>query len=180
MENNKRIKLDKNTTYFDLIKSNNATYINSKKIVVSDCDGVLTDGNSVYDKTGKCQKIFGAYDTEMISFMHSQGWEFIFVSRDPSGIDITKARIKDMNCSFEAMSGEERANLVNKLLKTHEIVLFVGDSLSDIPSMSNATYSACTNNAVEQCKLYCDYISELNGGHGALSEILLWIHNKLK
>jgi len=46
--------------------------------------------------------------------------------------------------------------------------------------MSLATYAACPNNAVEQCKDYVDYCSYLNGGHGALGDILMWIHTKLK
>jgi len=95
-----RKKLNKGQTYFDIISSDNDKYLRSKKIVVSDCDGVLTDGNAIYSIDRKSYKIFGAYDTEMISFLKTQGWEFIFVSRDPSGIDITKARINDMHAEL--------------------------------------------------------------------------------
>lgn len=178
----KRQKLEYGTSYFDTIRSNNPSYLNMKKIVVSDCDGVLTDGNSTYNIDGKIQKTFGAYDTEMISFMQSEGWEFQFVSRDPSGIDITRARMYDMHSTLSVMSGQERADFVYELVNNgnYDVVLFVGDSLSDIQAMSVATYAACPNNAVDQCRFYVDFYSRLCGGHGALGDILMWIHNTLK
>lgn len=175
-----RKKLEYKQTFFDTIKSNNEIYLNANKVVISDCDGVLTDGNSIYDKDGKVQKIFGAYDTEMISFMQTQGWEFQFVSRDPTGMDITKTRVNDMHCKLDVMSGQQRADLVYVLSKEPIITLFIGDSLSDIQAMSLATYAACPKNAVSECKSYVDYISSHDGGHGALGEILMWIHKELK
>lgn len=171
-----RKRLEPGQTYFDLIKSDNQSYLDKKKIVISDCDGVLTDGNATYSVNGKVEKTFGAYDTEMMSFMRTQGWEFLFVSKDKTGEGITTTRVKDMNSPLIITDGPGRANIVEEKVKEGYIVLFVGDSLSDIQAMSAATYAACPNNAVYECRGYVDFVSPVNGGHGALGEILMWIH----
>lgn len=175
-----RKKLEPGITYFDLIGSNNKVYLNKRKIVISDCDGVLTDGTSLYNKDKKSLKVYGAYDSEMIKFLKTQGWEFLFVSKDKLGFDITTSRIMDLDCKIEEADDTERDTLVKKYINLGYIVLFVGDSLTDIRSMSDATYSACTKNAPEIVYEYTDYTSKNNGGHGGFGEILLWIHNTLK
>lgn len=175
-----RKKLEPGLSYFDLIKSSNEEYLNKKKMVISDCDGVLTDGTSLYDQDKKSLKVYGAYDSEMIKFLKTQGWEFMFVSKDLLGFDITSKRISDLNCHIVEADEVLRDELVKNHVNAGYTVLFVGDSLTDIRSMSDATYAACTKNAPEIVYEYTDYTSKNKGGHGGFGEILLWIHNTLK
>ena len=73
-------------SYFDKISSKEEKYLNAKKIIISDVDGILTESSSYYTADGKVMKKFGAYDTEMINFMKTQGWDFLFVSKDKKSI----------------------------------------------------------------------------------------------
>jgi hypothetical protein len=59
-------------SYFDKIASKDEKYLNAKKIIISDVDGILTESSSYYTADGKVMKKFGAYDTEMINFMKTQ------------------------------------------------------------------------------------------------------------
>ena len=77
-------------SYFDKISSKEEKYLKAKKIIISDVDGILTESSSYYTTDGKVMKKFGAYDTEMINFMKTQGWDFLFVSKDKNGLEITK------------------------------------------------------------------------------------------
>lgn len=155
------------------------------KVVVSDCDGILTDSRSLYTESGKFAKTYGAYDKEMIELMLDLGWRFIFVTSDKAGASITDARlthlekIAPMKISHQVLGAHERAELVEKLIADGCKVLFVGDSLSDIEALNIATWAATTSNAPDIVKRYCDYVSELDGGRGGFADILYAIHEEI-
>lgn len=176
-------QLPENKTWFDLqYESTSSLYINSSKCAIIDCDGVITDGKSIYNKTEKIYKIYGAYDKEILNFLSkSFNWKFIFVSDDKAGLEITQCRINHLiksnkNISFENLNDKERFNLLKEIKKTNKYDAFIGDSLSDIPSLSLAYMSGCPNNAPNIVKEYCNYVSNLDGGNGGLADILWNIH----
>lgn len=70
-------------------------YINMKKIIISDCDGILTDGNMTYDDNRKRFKTYGCHDKELFNIAKDLGWEFLFVTDDRTGCDITDRRISN-------------------------------------------------------------------------------------
>jgi len=78
--------------------------IYNKKIIISDCDGILTDGGHYYTESGKKMKRFGSCDKEAMRFMMKCKWKFLFVTDDPSGHSITGQRLKDWNVSSIRLS----------------------------------------------------------------------------
>lgn len=157
----------------------------SKKVVVSDCDGILTDSKSLYTKDGKIAKTYGAYDKEMIELMVELGWRFIFVTTDKAGAMITDARLTHLEkinhrmMSHQELGARERAKLVRELVASGSKVLFVGDSLSDIEALSAATWAATTANAPYIVKRYCNYASQLDGASGGFADILHAMHEEI-
>ena len=160
--------------------------IKSKIYAVIDCDGVITDGTSIYDGEKKFAKTYGSYDKEMTNFLsQSLGWEFMFVSDDKAGLDITRTRVehlmkKNDRIHFANMNWKERLDHLKDMKLKVDFTVFVGDSLSDIPSMSVADYAGCPNNSPDMVNPYCNYRSYLDGGHGGLADILWNIHLMLK
>jgi len=160
----------------------NDKYLNIKKIALIDCDGIITTGESFYTSEGKLMKSYGCYDKEMMKLLGTIGWEFEFVSDDKKGFNITKKRISDLGYELHQASAKDRLKIIKDYKKIigYDIVLFIGDSLSDIPSLAEADYSGTCNNAPEMVKDFCDYSSNLNGGNGALADILFKIHQMIK
>lgn len=156
-----------------------------KKVIVSDCDGILTDSKSIYTADGKFAKTYGAYDKEAMEFMLALNWKFVFVTTDKAGAGITEARLTHLEkmspdmITYHVLGAQERANLVENLMNDNYKVLFVGDSLSDIGALNVATWAATTSNAPKTVKKYCDYVSELPGGSGGFADILLAIHENI-
>lgn len=70
-------------------------YLKADKVIISDCDGILTDGGHYYTKDGKYSKRFGSCDKEALRFMLKCRWRFLFVTDDPSGDVITQRRLQD-------------------------------------------------------------------------------------
>lgn len=149
------------------------SYKSMKKAIVCDCDGILTDGNLSYTKDGKFMKTYGCHDKEMINVMKSLGWEFYFVSNDRSGFEITKQRV---NAQLKYECYQEgpiaRANRVKNLVNNGYIVVFCGDSPSDLLAAKNAHCSCTTKNCFDPIKRYFNYVSDKEGGHGGLADIL--------
>ena len=177
-------KNDYNSSVKDYVLGKNLkeSYLNKKKIAIIDCDGVISSGESFYTSEGKLLKSYGCYDKEMMKLLSSIGWEFEFVSDDKKGFSITKKRIDDLGYNLFNLSAEGRLDLIkdykNKI--GYDIVVFIGDSISDIPSLIEADYSGTCNNAPGVVKKFCDYSSFKNGGNGALAEILLNIHKLIE
>ena len=175
--------LPKDKTWFDLqLQRVPVQYYSKKKVAVIDCDGIITDGTSGYDRQQKSFKIYGSYDKQMLSFLGSiLKWRLIFVSDDKAGLQITKSRIahlmkKNPSIQFMNLSSHGRLQLLKSFISDDTITLFVGDSISDIPSLSLADLSGTSSNAPDVVKEYCNYISSLEGGHGALADILYKAH----
>lgn len=168
-------------SYFDKIASHNENYLNANKYIISDVDGILTESSSYYTEDGKVMKKFGAYDTEMIEFMKSQGWKFIFVSKDKNGFNITKKRIEDLKCQIIEANVQRRKQIIETIKQNDNIdfIAYFGDSLSDIAIFRDVDFGATVNNAPHIVKNYAQYVSKLNGGFGGFADICNYIHVKL-
>lgn len=161
-------------TWADYFKSKHTLeYINMKKIIISDCDGILTDGNMTYDENRKRFKTYGCHDKELFNIAKDLGWEFLFVTDDKTGGDITDRRISNsfMLHATNANS-KEREEMVRKCRDAGYIVAFIGDSPSDLNAASKANICATTDNCFEYIKPFFHYVSKYQGGHGGFADIL--------
>lgn len=141
-----------------------------KKVLICDCDGILTNGNLGYTKNGKMYKTYGCHDHEMINLLTLFGWEIIFVTNDKGGFTITDERIKDMGCSVYKATPKERKEMVENFSSNGYIVAFFGDSPSDLPAAMLADYRYTTANCFEPIKEYFHFVSKSEGGHGGFAE----------
>ena len=154
-----------------------------KKIIISDCDGILTNGSSIYTSDGKIAKIYGSYDTEAIKLAYENNWEILFVSNDSNGWDITKKRLDEYKkrswCNYQLASAQERKELVQKYKAKGYYVVFVGDSISDIGAGLASNLFCTPNNGFDEVKEQCDYVSSRDGGDGGFAQIIYYV-NKYK
>lgn len=148
----------------------NKEILSLKKVLICDCDGILTDGNLGYTKSGKIYKTYGCHDHEMINLLTVMGWEIIFVTNDKDGMAITKERVKDMGCQVLSASPKVREDMVKTFSKQGYIVAFFGDSPSDLPAAMLADYRYTTANCFEPIKEYFHFVSKSKGGHGGFAE----------
>lgn len=148
-------------------------YVQMKKVIISDCDGILTDGNMTYDENRKRFKTYGCHDKELYQLAKELGWEFIFVTDDRTGMDITNRRISNsLGCHVTIANAKERYELVKKYKENGYLTVFLGDSPSDLNAASEANICATTKNCFPYIKGYFHYVSEYEGGHGGFADIL--------
>lgn len=145
------------------------------KLLVSDVDGVLTNGELFFNENG--EEPFGKfniYDGYAVIMAHACGLNTAIISGRHSLC--TEKRMR-------ALGTEEiHTGVLNKRTKLEEIidrlqldndeVAFIGDDLIDLPAMKIAGFTISPKNGVQEIVSRVDYVSETAGGHGVLREVV--------
>ena len=149
----------------------------SPKVLIADVDGVLTNGQFIYSKTGKIQKIFGPDDHDMLSILN-KFLEIRFITGDKKGFQISKRRIvNDMNFKLDLVSTVKRLDWIQKKYDIKKVI-YIGDGILDSIVMKKVLYSICPANGHELAKKYSNYVTNRSGGDRAVAEACLHIMKK--
>ena len=149
-------------------------YIMTKVItdIVTDVDGVFTDGTFVYSPEGKVYKTFGPHDGDAIKLIRDIcDVKVTAISADHRGFSITKARMDDMGIPVFPVSEKDRFDWISQNFNW-DTILFVGDGMFDARALRRAKYGIAPRGAVNISKLCADYVTEANGGEGVFLEVL--------
>jgi len=141
--------------------------------VITDVDGVLTDGGMYYSKDGEFLKKFNTRDAMGMELLLDLGIKTIMLTRENS--NIVKARAKKIKVS-ELYSGVlNKKTLLKKILKKYNVkldqVAYIGDDLNDLEIMKSVSFSVTPSNGIDQIKKISNYVCKLNGGDGAFREL---------
>jgi 3-deoxy-D-manno-octulosonate 8-phosphate phosphatase (KDO 8-P phosphatase) len=142
----------------------------SRLVLVIDIDGVLTDGTFYYGVDGKVLKRFGPHDAEASALLESF-FKINFISADIRGSEITKLRLSDMGFSLTICSSDQRRTFIESLQKLGNRVLFLGDSISDLPALKQADFSFCPNDSLDFVAKQVNFRLKTRGGRGTLAEL---------
>ena len=154
------------------------------KLVLTDCDGVLTDGGVYYGELGEVLKRFNIRDgMGVVRLRELVGVETGIVTGETSPSVVTRAaKLKITELHLGA--GDKLAVLAEILLRTgldaNEIA-FIGDDVNDLGILQAVGFSACPVDATRQNKAVVDYCCETPGGQGCFRELAeLIIEAKLR
>jgi YrbI family 3-deoxy-D-manno-octulosonate 8-phosphate phosphatase len=148
------------------------------KLVISDCDGVLTDGKLYYGPEGEVMKVFNVKDGSAIKAIMSQGARFGVVSGRSS--EALLKRAEELGMDFCLMAIENKAEAVAELRETYgfekDEVLFVGDDTNDCAARAEVGHLYAVNDAAHGLVEIADVRLTTNGGDGVFKEVLQRIH----
>ncbi len=145
------------------------------KLIVSDIDGVLTDGGLYFTEDGgEAFAKFNIYDGFAVVIAHNCDLKIAIISGRTSLC--TEARFKKLGVT------EVHTGILNKLEKLNEIkarlqldyteIAFIGDDLIDLSSMLKSGLAIAPDTAVNEIKLIANYITSTTGGNGVLREVV--------
>ena len=143
------------------------------KLLITDVDGVLTDGGRYYSKEGEVLKKFHVRDGMGVNILLRNNIRTVILTKEKSMI--TKKWAKDMNIS-QVYSGFTKKELaLTQICKKYKVSLkeiaFIGDDVNDLEVLKKVAFSAVPNDAVIQVKKIADYICKASGGKGCFREI---------
>lgn len=151
------------------------------KLLILDCDGVLTDGRIIYGDKGLDLKHFDAHDGLAIMLLKYTEIELAVVTGRSS--EALSRRCKDLQIDLLFQGVSCKLECVEKLLQDLELdfdnVVYMGDDWNDILCMRRAALSVCPSNALPDIQKIADLVTEKPGGHGAVRELVnLILHKK--
>ena len=147
--------------------------------LISDVDGVLTDGKFHYSDKGKVFKIFGSHDADALKLLaKDKRVSIFFITADGRGFDISSKRLFDIGFEVKLMNPTERVNFISKL-KQEFFTIYVGDSFTDVDAIKICNFSIVPHNAHLKAKECSNLVTKTNSAEGAMSEICLLIMESL-
>ena len=143
------------------------------KLVLMDCDGVLTDGRLWLMADGDEQKSFHARDGQGISLLHRAGLKTGIISgRTSSAVE---RRAQDLKMSFVRQYAKDKVKALEEILKEAEVTedecAYIGDDLGDVSVMRRVELAVAVADAVEETKEAAHFVTVLPGGFGAVREV---------
>lgn len=144
---------------------------------VLDVDGTLTDGGIYYDNAGNEMKKFNAKDGAGIKIVHIAGMKVIVLTGRQC--EATKRRMEELQVDFLFQNVKNKAEFLKSFFVDKDISAdetgYIGDDLNDLSSMKLVGFSACPADACEEVRRCAHYVSPLNGGCGAVREIIEYV-----
>jgi 3-deoxy-D-manno-octulosonate 8-phosphate phosphatase (KDO 8-P phosphatase) len=144
------------------------------KLLLMDCDGVLTDGRLYFGPTGEELKVFHARDGQGIVDWHKAG----FLSGIISGRNspIVEMRGRQLGIEFIFQGRKEKISAFDELIVAADVnadeVAFIGDDTPDAEVMPFVGLAAAVGDAHDDVKAAAQYVAKLDGGCGAVRELI--------
>ena len=147
------------------------------KLLLMDCDGVLTDGRLWLMDDADEQKSFHVRDGLGLALWHRAGLKAGIISgRSSSALE---RRAQGLGIEYVRQGSENKTKDFEELLRLAEVdakeVAFVGDDLNDIPLMLRAEFAAAVADAAEETRAVAHLVTKASGGSGAIREVIEFI-----
>lgn len=154
------------------------------KLIVTDLDGVLTDGGIVLDDNGMEYKRFQVKDGQIIRFLRESGIKTgVITGRD---VPVSKFRCEQMGVDFHLHGVNDKWPTLKSIIKNMDLkasqVAYIGDDIIDLELLTNAGFSAAPADAIFYIKDKVDYVTLKKGGEGAfreLADLILYANENL-
>ena len=143
------------------------------RLVLTDCDGVLTDGGVYYSAQGEEMKRFNIRDGMGVVRLREHGVTTGIVTGETSPSVRTRAaklRIEELHLGIQDKPACLREILDRTGLAVEEVA-FIGDDVNDVDVLGLVGLSACPGDATEFARAVADYHCRTAGGFGCFREL---------
>ena len=142
--------------------------------LVIDVDGTLTDAGIYYDEHGNELKKFCTKDAAGFFAAKTMGIKTVVLTGRECAA--TARRMSDLKVDYVFQNVREKQRFLRSFMEENHIAKeqlgYIGDDLNDLLPMQMAGFKACPADSCEEIKSIADYVSTVNGGHGAVREII--------
>lgn len=144
------------------------------ELILSDVDGVLTDGGICYDNQGVELKAFHIRDGLGIKIWQRAGFRFGLLTARTS--HIVKLRAGELGLDLVRQGFEDKLPVALEMIRTCgfslEQTCFIGDDLTDLPVIRRVGLGVAVADASREVRSHAAHVTELSGGRGAVRELI--------
>lgn len=154
------------------------------RALVTDVDGVLTNGAVYYGPEGERLKRFYIRDGMGFERLRNAGYQVVVMTGENS--ELVHRRMEKLQVQHYFPGAKDKYSLLLQWCREHNIqpaeVAFLGDDVNDLAAMQLCGLKACPADAFNQIRSIADYVCHRPGGQGAFRELaeLILAHGPLK
>lgn len=142
------------------------------KLLVTDVDGVLTNGGIIYGQGELELKIFNVKDGYICQHLLAAGIKLAIITGRWS--DVVERRALELKFNYVVQGVSDKLTELKKIQEkealTPEEIAYMGDDLNDLDAMNYVGVSAAPNDAFDYIKSEVDFVCSRNGGDAAFRE----------
>lgn len=143
------------------------------KAIISDVDGILTDGSIVVTEQGE-SKTFSVRDGLGIALWRKAGFKFALLSGRLSAPVVKRAEELGLEAVKTGRLDKETA--FNEILAELDLradeVAYIGDDLPDLAPIQLAALGFCPKDGAAEVQEAADYIVPVDGGCGVVRHVV--------
>ena len=142
--------------------------------LVFDYDGVFTNSVVYIMNDGELVRTANTKDGYAISLAIKHGFHIAVISGGKNEAVRTRMQNLGVEKTYTHIQDKRECllNFMNEKKVMPENVLYMGDDIPDLPPMKEVVLPCCPDDAVEEVKSICHYISDNKGGEGAVRDII--------
>lgn len=147
------------------------------KYLMIDVDGTMTDAGIYYDENGNELKKFCTKDAAGFFAAKQAGIKtMVLTGRE---CQATTRRMQEMKVDYIVQNIKDKVAYLTKFIEEQNIswkeIGYLGDDLNDLSAMQLCGFSGCPADACVEVKERADYISKVDGGKGAVRDIIAFL-----
>ena len=150
------------------------------KLVLLDVDGTLTDGGIYRGNNGEELKRFNVKDGYVIVNAQKLGIKFGIITGRKS--ELVEIRSNELKIKYLYQGISEKTVILKEIMQKtglkKEEKAYMGDDLNDILIMKQSGLTGAPKDAADEVIQIADFVSEKNGGSGAVREFVEYILKK--
>lgn len=144
------------------------------ELILSDVDGVLTNGGIYFDNQGIESKQFHIRDGLGIRLWQHAGYKFGLVTGRSS--HIVKMRAAELGVDIVRQTAEDKLPAALEVLAELGLdpqqTCYIGDDLPDLPAVRAMGLGVAVADACAELRSAAHYVTTLRGGEGAVRETI--------
>jgi 3-deoxy-D-manno-octulosonate 8-phosphate phosphatase (KDO 8-P phosphatase) len=143
------------------------------ELVIFDVDGVMTDGSLFMGDDGQEYKAFNSLDGHGMRMLQEGGINAAIITGRKSRV--VEHRMKDLGVSRVYQGYRDKIPAYEALMDdvglVTEQVAYVGDDVVDLPIMTRVGFAIAVQDAHAYVKKHAHWITQNNGGQGAVRDV---------
>lgn len=144
------------------------------ELLLTDVDGVLTDGSLTFDSAGVESKTFNVRDGLAVKLWQRAGGKLGIVTGRASAV--VERRADELGIAILKQAVGEKLPVVQDLAESEGVamdrVAFLGDDLPDLPAIRAVGLGVAVADAATELLEHADHVTKTPGGRGALRELV--------
>ncbi len=142
------------------------------KLVLTDVDGVLTDGGMYYTTQGDIMKKFHTRDGMGVTLLRKYNIPTILITKEKTKMVKQWAAKMKVEKLYDGII--KKNMILDKVCKTFNLksdeIAYIGDDVNDVPLLKAVCLAVTPNDGTKEAKSVSHYICNLKGGEGAFRE----------